>query len=143
MDHLEKDILFSGKVFSLYSQVALFDAEIKDSYPQWKAGDELVVFGSHGVAVVTAGDQQVDVLVCKGKIDSRHALCISGEIFVGNQGVLVGNVPASAVTNIPIVSGKYSVVVYTDGIGPQTKHVYFLVNRLSSDRYVSRNSAMC
>lgn len=127
----ENILLFSGKVLSLYSQVALFDAEDKEAYPQWKTGDEIVVFGLHGVAVVTAGDKQVDVRVFKGMVEPQHSLCVSGEIEIGEQGVLVGNVPAASVTHLSLSSGKYSVVVYTDKVGPETEQVVFCIDRLN------------
>lgn len=124
------EILFSDKVFALYSQVALFDAENRNSYPQWKAGHEIIVFSLQGVAVVTASDEQVDVIVCKGKVIPKYALCVSGEILVGEQGILVGNIPAATVTQIPLESGRYSVVVFTDGFGTETRQVYFFLDRL-------------
>lgn len=130
----EQDVLFNGKVFTLYSQVGLVDVEIKDAYPQWKTGEEAVVFGLHGVAVATASDTQVDVLVCQGEIEIPYKLCISGEILIGNQGIIVGNVPAASTTYLSLPSGKYSVVIYTDGIGSDTKQVIFCVNRIGSGR---------
>lgn len=126
------EVLFSGKVFTLYSQVGFVDVESKDTYPQWKTGEEIVVFGLHGVAVATAGDRLIDVLVCKGKIEIQYTLCVSGEILVGNQGVLVGNIPAASVTHLPLASGKYSVVVYTDRLATEAEHVFFCVNKINS-----------
>lgn len=127
------EILFSDRIFTLYSQVALFDAEDRNSYPQWKAGHEIIVFGFRGVAVVTASDKQVDVIVCKGKEIPKYALCVSGEILVGEQGILVGNIPAATITQIPLESGRYSVAVFTDGIGIETHQVYFFLARLDPD----------
>lgn len=128
----ENEIVFEGKVFALYSQIALFDAEKKDAYPQWKAGKEIIVFGLSGVVVVTAGDKLIDVVVCKGKVvPQQYALCISGEIIVGNQGIIIGNVPAANVTQIPMQSGRYSVVIFTDGIGSNTNKVFFYVDYLN------------
>jgi hypothetical protein len=128
----ENEILYSGKTFSLYSQIGLCDFEAKDSYPQWKTGDELVVFGLHGVAVATASDEQIEVIVCKGKVETQYSLCVSGEILLGKKGILVGNIAAATVANLLLPRGRYSVVIYTDRIGSETKQVHFCVNLLGS-----------
>jgi hypothetical protein len=124
------EVLYEGKVFVLYSQVALFDAETQGAYPQWRAGKEIIVFGSRGVAVVAANDKYVNVVVCKGMGSPKYELCVSGEIQVGNQGLTVGNVPASDLNRIPLESGRYSVVIYTDGIGIEANKVFFFIERI-------------
>ena len=125
-------ILFHGKINSSYFQVALLDNENKEAYPQWKTGDETIVFGSHGVVVVTANDQLIDVTVKTNKNDLEYALCVSGEIMVGNKGILVGNITSANTTIIKTQPGKYSVTVYTDKYGPETRQVVFCVNRLGN-----------
>ena len=125
----DNGLLFSGKVLSLNSQVVLIDAEAKD-YPQWKTGEEMVVFGSHGVCVATANDYQVDIIVSMVKQRVKYALCVSCEIIVGKQGILVGNVPAAALTHIQLQPGRYSIIIYTDGIGSKTKRVYFFIESM-------------
>ncbi len=126
----DSEILFSGKIYTQYFQVALFDAEMKNAYPQWKTGKEIIVFGSRGVAVATANDTEVNVVVTRGKANPDYKLCVSGEILVGKKGIIVGNVAASSINLILLQSGEYSVVVYTNGLGPDTDQVYFYINRL-------------
>ena len=128
----ENSILFHGKINSSYFQTALLDNDNKEAYPQWKTGDETIVFGSRGVAVVTANDQLIDVTVKTNKNDYEYALCVSGEIMIGNKGILVGNITSADTTIIEVQPGKYSVTVYTDKNGPETKQVVFCVNRLGN-----------
>ena len=128
---MKKDeILFDGKVNASYYQVALKDIENKDGYPQWKTGDEIIVFGSYGVVVVTANDQEIDIIVTSSKVDLEYSLCVSGEIIVGQKGILVGNITSADTTCIEVRPGKYSVTVYTDKFGPETTRVVFCINRL-------------
>ncbi len=129
----DNEVLFNGKIYTQYFQVALFDAEVKDSYPQWKTGEETVVFGSRGVAVATANDTDVNVVVKRGKANPDYKLCVSGEILVGSKGIIVGNEVASSISLIPLQSGDYSIVIYTNGLGPDTNQVYFCINRLSKE----------
>jgi len=126
------DIVYQGNVLALYYQVAMLDARAKESYPEWKTGEESVIFGLHGVAVATAGDQEIEVLVCRGKGNPEHVLCVSGEIIVSSdQGIIVGNVPAANTTSISLQRGIYSVTVYTNGIRTEATRVYFFIEFLT------------
>ena len=58
-----RDILYSSKVYALYAQVALFDAESEKAYPEWETGTEAAVLGLRGVVVATASDTEVEVIV--------------------------------------------------------------------------------
>ena len=126
----EFEIVFEDNIYGLYSQVALFDASTKDSYPQWKTGDENIIFGQRGVVVATATDQPIAVSVCKGKGNLAHILCISGEIFLGDQGFIVGNIASENKINGTWHSGLYSVTVYTNGVGTNVTKVVFFVDFL-------------
>jgi hypothetical protein len=125
------------QVFALYAQIALFDAEDQDSYPQWETGTEEVIFGPKGVAVATAGDTYVDVVVYKGQGSPGGRLCGSGEILVGKRGLLVGNVPAADITPLEWSSGKTSISVYVDDLAQATQ-VMFLLDNLGSGESYSR-----
>jgi hypothetical protein len=127
----EYETLSSLKILALYSQVSLFDAKTKDAYPQWKTGEEAVAFGRHGAVVSVANDQEVQVFVCKGKGTPESKLCVSGEIEVLSDNIAVGNVPAAQVAYLPIQSGRYSVIIYTDGIGIEAKKVYFFLEYIT------------
>jgi hypothetical protein len=128
------EILYSGQVFTAYAQIALFDNEHKNSYPQWIVGNEAIVFGQRGVAVATAVDKSIDVKVFKGTIiPDQYLLCVLGEIIIGNKGIMVGNVPAANVTKIPLIGGRYSVMIFTDGIGENVCKVIFVINQLSEE----------
>lgn len=122
-----QDTLYSGSVYALYAQVALFDAEGEDSYPEWETGTENAVLGPRGIAVATAGDTEIEVVVCSDKGDHNGIFCISGEILVGNQGLVVGNVVSANLVQIPWPPGKTCVDVYTNGIGEETICVTFVL----------------
>jgi hypothetical protein len=62
-----QDTLYTGSVYALYAQVALFDAEGGDSYPEWETGTEDAVFGPRGIAVATAGDTEIEIVVRNDK----------------------------------------------------------------------------
>jgi len=122
-----QDTLYTGSVYALYAQVALFDAEGEDSYPEWKTGTEEAVLGPRGIAVATAGDTEIEVVVSSGQENVSGMLCISGEIQVGHGGLVVGNVVAANLVQIPWPSGKTSVDVYTNGIGQEVTRVTFVL----------------
>ncbi len=123
-DFMNKNkILYKGRLLSIYSQIALIDTEIKDSYPQWKVGKETIVFGTHGVAVVTKPDQMIDAIVFEGADTQDHKYCLSGEVLFGNRGITIGNVANKV--DIPISSGKYAIVIYTDEIGEKITELFF------------------
>jgi hypothetical protein len=102
----------------------------KDSYPQWKNGEELFVFGPRGVVVATATDQLIEVSVCKGIRSVEHVLCASGEILIGDKGLIVGNVASE--NSIPGIgdSGHYAVLIYTNGISDSVTKVNFFVEHM-------------
>jgi hypothetical protein len=122
-----QDTLYTGSVYALHAQVALFDAEGEDSYPEWETGTEDAVLGPRGIAVATAGDTEIEVVVCSDKKNLSGILCISGEISVGNQGLIVGNVVAANLAQIPWPPGKTSVDVYTNGVGEEVTRVAFVL----------------
>ena len=123
--------LFRGVAFSLYSQVALIDAEDKDSYPQWKTGEEPVVFGPKGVAVPVMGDEQIEMVVCTDSVKGGFLEWASGEIEVGAQGLLVGNIPAATVFSVPWPAGLLAVTVYVNAPNREATKVIFMLQELS------------
>jgi hypothetical protein len=122
------EILYTGRVFALHAQVALFDAEDDNSYPQWETGTEEAIFGPKGVAVATAADRDVEVTVQRGaKPDGMPR--ISGEIEVGNQGLIVGNIVSGDFAQLEWSPGKVTVDVYTDKLpSEQVAHVVFVLS---------------
>jgi hypothetical protein len=124
---IEYEVICETEAYSSYSQVALFDAACKDSYPKWKTGWESMVFGTKGVAVATASDQKIRISICRGEGMPEHFLSVSGEICIGDQGIEVGNVAASTLVNIPIETGRYIVTVYTNGIRNNVTTVFFFL----------------
>lgn len=124
------EILFDEEIYGSYSQVAIFDAEDKDSYPQWKTGDEYVVFGFRGAVVATAADQVIHVIVCKGKGTPEYVFCVSGEILIGTQGLIIGNIASENIVPGIRENGRYAIVIYTNGLGSNVTQVYFFVEYL-------------
>jgi hypothetical protein len=121
------EIMCELDAFSLYSQIAFIDAASKDSYPQWKTGLESIVFNSRGIAVATASDQSIKIVVCRGDETPEHVLCISGEINIEDQGVIIGNIPAATVKNFLLEKGKYYITIYTNGNRSTVTEVWFFV----------------
>lgn len=123
-------ILFRGLIFTLHSQVILLDNEADHGFPEMRTGAESVAFGEQGVVVATKEDFETEVIVCQGKDEPEHELCVSGQIKVGSQGLLIGNIEAATITNIPWSSGKTLVTVYTNGIFTNaTKVIFYLEHR--------------
>ncbi len=125
--------LYRGQHSVQYSQIALFDAEDTESYPQFETGEEPAVLGEKGVVVTTANDTDVEVVLYQGKADSTpdefHIL--SGEIQVGSQGLIVGNETTADTAQVSYPSGKASVSVYVNAENPtEVTNVSFVLNSL-------------
>jgi hypothetical protein len=106
--------IYRGKHSVQYSQVALFDAEDVDSYPQFETGEEQAIFGKKGVVVSTANDKEVDITVCEEKSELELFHVLSGEILVGSQGLIVGNETTADTAQVPYTPGKVAVAVYVN-----------------------------
>lgn len=126
-------VLFIGSIFSLRSQVILLDNEANYGFPKMRTGAESVVFGEQGVVVATKEDYETQVIVCQGEDEPEHELCVTGQIRVGNQGLLVGNIEAATITNIPWVRGRTLVTIYTNGIYTNATKVIFYLKHLGED----------
>jgi hypothetical protein len=122
--------LYRGPVYAVYGQVALFN-DGPDLYPQWETGAERAILTPKGVAVATASDIDIEVVVCTG--EKVHGLkpCLSGEIRVGNQGLLVGNVISCDLHHIALPPGRISVTVYVDGNRCEATQVVFVLGNLA------------
>lgn len=129
----EIKILFKGPIFTLRSQVVLLDNEADDGFPQMRNGSESVAFGWQGVVVATKEDFETEIIVCQGMDEPEYALCITGQIRVGNKGLIVGNIEAATTTNIPWPSGRTLVTVYTNGIFTNATRVIFYLEYLGKD----------
>jgi hypothetical protein len=125
-------VLFRAKVRSAHAQVGLWDAEDRDSYPQWESGEEAIVFGAKGVAVAVAPDAEVDVVVLSGPPVSEPHLAAadlpisypylidSGSLQVGNAGLTVGNEVAGDATPVNWPAGRVEVSVYSNFAAPES-----------------------
>jgi hypothetical protein len=122
------EIVYKGRAFALYSQVALVDAEDANAYPEWVTGAEIAVLGPKGVAVSTLGDTQVEIIVCKGNGNVDGILYISGEISVGKSGLIVGNEIAGTSERIPWPSGSTKISVYANGPQNKATQVIFVLD---------------
>jgi hypothetical protein len=120
-------ILYKGKVYALYGQVALLDSEAS-AYPDWETGTECAVSTPRAVAVATASDTEVEVTVCTGQWIGGKVHCISGEIDVGNHGLTVGNVVSSDLHRLAWPRGRAAVDVYVDQSERATQ-VWFVLDR--------------
>lgn len=125
----QADILYEGRISASYFQVALFDAHVKGSYPEWKTGKERIVVGPRGIVVALETDAEVEVVACRGVGEPEaFELCVSAEIVVGDSGVLIGNVPSGNTKHLDWPPGNAVVVVYTSTTSPATSKVYFFLS---------------
>lgn len=125
--------IYRGQHSVQYSQIALFDAEDAESYPQFETGEESAVLGEKGVVITTANDTDVEVVVCQEKADSTpdkfHIL--SGEIQIGSQGLIVGNETTADTAQVSYPAGKVSVSVYVNAQNStEVTSVLFVLNSL-------------
>lgn len=112
MEHM----LYSGKVFSLYAQIAIFDAEHGDSYPEWGTGAEGFVVGDRGIAVAVVPDEDIQVQVLVGDEGRKpDRLLTSATIQAGGQGLIVGNILSCSFAQLWWPSGQSRVSVYANG----------------------------
>jgi hypothetical protein len=65
-------------------------------------------------------------MVCRGQQIYGKILCISGEIEVGNQGLLVGNVVSCDLYELAWPRGRVAVNVYVDRSEEVTQVVFAL-----------------
>ena len=115
----------------MHSQVALIDAEA-DSYPQWETGEEPAVFGAHGVAVTTANDEDVEIIVCAGDKLTGYLECARGEIEVGHQGVLVGGILTEHDTfAVSWPPGPVAITIYVDAPRREARTIVFVLQEPS------------
>jgi hypothetical protein len=132
-------VILQEHIYALYGQVALFDAQTSDAYPQWRTGIEAAAIGPYGIAVATAGDVDVEVIVYDlqdedaGSAREIGSSRISGIIEVGNQGLLVGNVPASDLFEIEWPEGRTSVEAQIEGPPGQAIRVLFFLSHLQTE----------
>jgi hypothetical protein len=125
--------LYRGQMLADHYQVALFDAEDNESYPEWESDELRVIFGTKGV-VVPMIDDDVDVVVYEGEgiPDRKLQLYAEGIIFVGNEGLLVGNGIANDLEQLAVPSGKVRVSVYVDGVNAEATRVAFVIGKLAA-----------
>jgi hypothetical protein len=129
--------IYKGRHSVQYSQVALFDAEDSNSYPIFETGEEAAILGAKGVAVATANDTEIDIVVYQGKTESAPSRfhILSGEIQVGKQSLIVGNETTADTAQISYPSGKTTVSVYVDSQSPsEVTSVVFVLDSLEYNK---------
>jgi hypothetical protein len=122
--------LYKGTIYSLYEQILLLDNETTYDHVRMRTGSESVAFGPYGVVVAAKGDQKIEVIVLQGEGEPKHKLCVTGQISVGNKGLLVGNVVAADTATFNWPKGRTLVTVYTNGIDIETTIIYFYLEYL-------------
>lgn len=108
--------LYKGKHAVEYSQVALVDTEDEDSYPVFETGEEAAFFGDKGVAVATATDRDVEIIVYQGegKPKEQSFFVMSGTIEVGVEGLTVGNETTADTAQVSYLDGETFVSIYAN-----------------------------
>jgi hypothetical protein len=126
------EVIFKGNAMAYYGQVMLIDAEDKESYPEWVTGSEIAVLGPKGVAVSVLLDALVEILVVQGDSHFEGILYNSGEIMIGNCGIIVGNEIAAMSYRIAWPSGRTKVNVYANDQAGKATQVIFALEHISS-----------
>lgn len=126
--------VYRGKHYALYYQIALLDAE-QPEYPQWTTGQEFAAHGGRGVAVATANDTNIEVLVYKSEGEGVQDLGVhhlSGMIDVGYLGLWVGNETTANMAQVPWPPGLTQVEVYVNAQAKtEVTRVTFVLRPLS------------
>jgi hypothetical protein len=122
--------LYRGKAYAIYGQVALFDAEDTNSYPQWPNEDVSLVFGSKGVAVAAFIDHTIEIFIYQDAMPLKVFYYGSGEIEIGYSGIVVGNVVANTIKNLDWPSGKTKVDVYANSPKDNATQIFFVLSKL-------------
>jgi hypothetical protein len=125
------ELIYSGKAIALYGQIALFDCEDKESYPQFETGFEKAVLGSKGVAVTALPDSFIDISVYDGDLKGEDVFYLSGEIQVGKAGLFVGNEISAMIEKLNWPSGKTHITVYANGARNEATKVVFILKHIS------------
>lgn len=112
---------------SLYAQVEVVDVESCGDIPEWVTGYETMIYGNHGVRIATKPDSDIEIVVSNYQVMEDPILCNSGNIRIGNKGLLVGNIPASTTTHINIPAGVYRLVILTNGLGSEVTRVNIVI----------------
>lgn len=115
-------VLYRATHYALYGQVALWDAEAADSYPEIITGDEPVTFGERGVVVSTAPDIDVEVVILRGEEHPGRSIG-AGTITVGQAGLDIGNLVAADVAHLDVPPGALGLRIYTDTPPDETSAV--------------------
>jgi hypothetical protein len=108
--------VYCGKHYALHYQIALLDAE-QPEYPQWATGQEFAVHSGRGVAVATANDTDIEVLIYKSEGEGVQDFGfhrLPGTIDVGSLGLWVGNETTADVAQVPWPPGPTQVEVYVN-----------------------------
>lgn len=104
--------LYRASHYALYAQVAIWDAEETDSYPD-DIADAPVTFGARGVVVATAPDVDVELVIFRDE-EPEGSPVGTGSIRVGGAGLDVGNLVAADVGHLDWPAGELRMRVYTD-----------------------------
>ena len=126
--------LYRGKHLPVHAQVMLVDAEDPQRWPEWKTGEEEVLFGPTGIIVATApsiGHTYIDIIVSRGNTQAVALPGVSGQIRVGREGLLAGAEVADVV-HLAWPPGPTFVSVHVNGSRDQITQVHFVLESIDS-----------
>ena len=90
------------------------------------------MFGPKGVAVAAAIDEVIEITVLQDAGPSAAVFYGSGDILVGNQGLIIGNEVAGTTEVVPWPTGRVHVQVFGDGPKDTATRITFVVKDLQN-----------
>lgn len=108
--------LLTQSITPLYAQIAIFDPDMPDAYPDWGDGEDEVVQTRHGIAVATIPDVRgrVWVRVVRDEPgDASARVLYEGAILTTAGRLHVGSVPAAQLFEVGLDPGEHQIRLET------------------------------
>ena len=127
---MESIIYATIKAFSLYAQVEFLSADFDDRIPEWDTGDEALAYGIHGVLIATKPDSEIEMIISNYQVMTDTVLCVSGELEIGDDGMIAGNSVAATIKQLDFDPGIYKIMINANGLRTDVTQVNIVINKI-------------
>jgi hypothetical protein len=86
------------------------------------------VYGIHGIRIETKPDTEIEMIISNYQVMTEPVLCISGEMEIGDNGIIVGNIVAVTIQQIDFDPGNYKIMINANGMGKDVTGVNIVLN---------------